>query len=88
MSDRGTSSNLVFSAKQNPNRFFGLGFAFVVERFMTRFELRTTSKREKRLIIVFSDDRRFFASKSSKNEECEQKSKRKISSSPPREIVF
>ncbi|MBR2336447.1 MAG: hypothetical protein IKA61_00675, partial [Clostridia bacterium] len=28
---------------------------------MTRFELRTTSKREKRLIIVFSDDRRIFA---------------------------
>ena len=44
-----------------PKPIFRFGFCFVVEKFMTRFELRTTSKREKRLIIVFSDDRRIFA---------------------------
>ena len=71
------------SAKQSPNRKFGLGYSFVVEKIVARFELGATAKPKKRLSIVFSDDRRFFASKSSKNEECEQKSKRKISSSPP-----
>ena len=76
-------THLVFSAKNNPNRFFGLGYSFVVEKIVARFELGATAKPKKRLSIVFSDDRRFFVSKSRRSEKCEQKSKRKISSSPP-----